>query len=406
MYRTRLFQGVLLPLVCMLLAACAAKEPSAPVVPRPEKPSPETRQPEPPDVRQPLPASLQRWAPVIYRLEDRGFSRSKLLLWFSSPELTFDPSPMRRKLTELMRIHYKREQTRRIQGSLKTLGFDPGPVDGLSGSNTRTAIAAYQQAKGLPQTGEPDEELLDRLLADLSRPRELWPRPPSDFTPPADRPVTQAVYKGVLTQKQLAKSTAFYRRHYSLLREMERRYGVPPELAVGIFTVETRLGEFLGGRKAFATLASMALSRDFEVIRPYLAELPMDSEAEAFLRSKAEQRGDWAFEELAALLQYSVQHGHAPLAIQGSVYGAIGLGQFMPSNAVAYGVDGDLDGRVDLFLLEDAVMSFGNYMRAAGWQGDMRDPEKQRKALLRYNRSNRYVNTVLAVSEHVRRAGL
>jgi len=391
-----------LVLCCLLASACASKQPLPQTPQRPSTGNTGSQQAQ----RDPLPTGLQLWAPVIFRLEQRGFTRPQLVAWFSSPEMRFDPSPMRTKLAELLRIHYNKGRTRKIQGSLKTLGFDPGPVDGLSGENTRTAIMAYQQAKGIAQDGEPDDELLDSLLADLSRPRELWPTPPSDFTPPEKAPVTTAVYTNVLTRKQLAASTAFYRQHYGLLQEMQRRYGVPPELAVGIFTVETRLGEFLGGRKAFATLASMALSKDFEVIRPYLENVPLDAEEEAFLRDKAEQRGDWAFEELAALLQYAVRHGHDPLRIPGSVYGAIGLGQFMPSNAVNYGVDGDMDGRVDLFLLEDAVMSFGNFMQAMGWQGDMSDPAKQREALLRYNRSQRYVNTVLAVSAHVRAAGL
>lgn len=392
---------LLLALLALSLFACAPKDVPGPTPPSPEPPV----KPVQPVKPEPLPPGVGQWAPLIQRLEQRGFPRATLVAWFSSPQLVYDPDPMRRKLAELLRVHYNRERNRKIQGALEAMGFDPGPVDGLAGDKTRTAIEAYQQVKGVAQNGEPDDDLLDLLLADLSRPRELWPRPPAGFVPPPEAPVTQAVYKSVLTQKQLAASTAFYRQHYALLQEMERRYGVPPELAVGIFTVETRLGEFLGGRKAFATLASMALSKNFEVIRPYLQGMPTDSDEEAFLRQKADERGDWAFEELAALLRYAQEQGHDPLRIPGSVYGAIGLGQFMPSNAVNYGVDGDLDGRVDLFLLEDAVMSFGNFMRAMGWQGDMRDPAKQRTALLRYNRSNRYVNTVLAVAEHVRRQG-
>lgn len=385
----------------LLVSACASRQSESAMPPRPETEAPEVSKPLPE-----LPDELAFWAPLIYRLKRRGFTRPQLVAWFSNPELRFDPSPMRTKLEELLRIHYNRERTRAIQTALKSLGFDPGKVDGLAGSNTREAIMAYQQVKGLQQDGEPGDELVAMLRADLNRPPEQWPKPPADFQPPAARPVTTAVYKSVLTHKQLAASTAFYREHYALLREMQQRYGVPPELAVGIFTVETRLGEFLGGRKAFVALASMARSKDFEVIRPYLEQQPQDASEEAFLRSKADQRGDWAFEELAALLQYAVTHGHDPLRIPGSVYGAIGLGQFMPSNAVSYGVDGDLDGKVDLFMLEDAVMSFGNFMQAMGWQGEMRDPAKQRKALLRYNRSQRYVNTVLAVTEHVKAAGL
>jgi hypothetical protein len=43
---------------------------------------------------------------------------------------------------------------RTAQAALVFLGFDPGPVDGVHGRRTRRALAAYQQARALPETGE------------------------------------------------------------------------------------------------------------------------------------------------------------------------------------------------------------------------------------------------------------
>lgn len=377
-------------LVALLLAGCAGKEPVV-VPPRPA----------PPVAQEPLPDSVGMWQPLVRKLIAQGFDKNEMVALFSRPALQYDPSPMRTKLKELLRLHFNRARTRKIQQALDTMGFDPGPVDGLSGKRTRLAIEAYEQAKGKPLTGEADDSLLASLESDLARPKSQWPVPPADFTPIASSPESAGVYKGVLTPKQLAASLQFYRQHYGTLLSMQQRYGVPPELAVAIFTVETRLGEFLGGRKAFATLASMALSADFDVVRPYLSDMPMGADEVAFMRETAAKRGDWAYGELTALIRYAENGGEDPLSIPGSVYGAIGLGQFMPSNAVAYGVDGDSDGDVDLFTLEDAVMSFGNFLQAMGWKGDMRDPEQRRKVLLRYNRSNRYVNTVLAVADYL-----
>lgn len=383
--------------IALLLGACAPKQPLPP------QPAPPTIA-EPP--REPLPDRLGQWKPLVERLLAEGFERERLIALFSRPDLQFDPAPMRTKLAELLRVHFNRERTRAIQESLATLGFDPGPTDGLSGERTRLAIQAFQQVKGLPKDGEPSDALRELLVAEVQRPRELWVRPPADFVPGPDAPVSKAVYDSLLTPKQLAASVSFYRTHLPLLRVMQQRYSVPPELAVAIFTVETRLGEYLGGRKAFAALAGMALSRDFGLIRPYLENPPASPEEEVFLRDKALERGDWAYAELVALLRYAQSKGRDPLDIPGSIYGAIGLGQFMPSNAVTYGVDGDGDGRVDLFTLEDAVMSFGNFMQAMGWEGDMRDEAAQRKVLMRYNRSVRYVNTVLAVEGHIKRNGM
>ena len=50
-----------------------------------------------------------------------------------------------------------------MQELLTARGFDTQGVDGNVGSNTITAIRAYQQSRGLPVTGEPSAELLQQL---------------------------------------------------------------------------------------------------------------------------------------------------------------------------------------------------------------------------------------------------
>ena len=55
------------------------------------------------------------------------------------------------------------EQRKEMQELLTARGFDTQGVDGNVGSNTISAIRAYQQARGLPVTGEPSAALLDQL---------------------------------------------------------------------------------------------------------------------------------------------------------------------------------------------------------------------------------------------------
>lgn len=50
-----------------------------------------------------------------------------------------------------------------IQEELAAHGYRPGPVDGVMGSQTRSAIKAYQRDAGLPVTGVATKELLDHL---------------------------------------------------------------------------------------------------------------------------------------------------------------------------------------------------------------------------------------------------
>ena len=53
---------------------------------------------------------------------------------------------------------------RQAQERLKEAGFNPGPVDGQLGVQTKEAIKEYQKAQGIPQTGQLDEPTRDLLM--------------------------------------------------------------------------------------------------------------------------------------------------------------------------------------------------------------------------------------------------
>jgi hypothetical protein len=50
-----------------------------------------------------------------------------------------------------------------LQRLLTARGFDTGGTDGVIGAKTEAAISAYQASAGLPVTGKPSLELLQRL---------------------------------------------------------------------------------------------------------------------------------------------------------------------------------------------------------------------------------------------------
>jgi peptidoglycan hydrolase-like protein with peptidoglycan-binding domain len=71
--------------------------------------------------------------------------------------------------------------TRAAQEALKTQGFDPGPIDGMMGPNTRAAISDYQRKNNLPVTGMLDNETMAKLEIRSSRATDV----------PAASPTTQ-----------------------------------------------------------------------------------------------------------------------------------------------------------------------------------------------------------------------
>ena len=56
-----------------------------------------------------------------------------------------------------------RNQVEKIQELLSAQGFDPGPIDGVIGSQTRQAIKEFQRTAKLPADGHPTPELLEVL---------------------------------------------------------------------------------------------------------------------------------------------------------------------------------------------------------------------------------------------------
>jgi membrane-bound lytic murein transglycosylase B len=56
-----------------------------------------------------------------------------------------------------------RNQVEKMQELLNAQGFDPGPIDGVIGSQTREAIKEFQRTAKLPADGHPTPELLEVL---------------------------------------------------------------------------------------------------------------------------------------------------------------------------------------------------------------------------------------------------
>ena len=95
---------------------------------------------------------------------------------------------------------------------------------------------------------------------------------------------------------------------------------------------------------------------------------------------------------LAAVGQVESRHGESTGP---SSAGAVGPMQFMPRTFAAYGVDGDGDGTADPWSPADAVHSAARYLCHSGGGGGT--AESDRRALLRYNNAQWYVDLVLGV---------
>jgi membrane-bound lytic murein transglycosylase B len=237
--------------------------------------------------------------------------------------------------------------------------------------------------------------------APMSQKIESLVRRPARKLPPDQYGMNKDVYKDFLQPDAINRAYAFSLENKKTLKRMRAQYCVPEEVVVSIMLVETRLGKQMGSKKAFNVLASMAVARDLEKIRVFLPSDLITPANEGYARMRCREKSDWAYRELKSLLRYAEKNRMDPLEIPGSIFGAIGLCQFMPSNISAYGADTDGDGRIDLFATDDALHSIGKYLHGHGWKCRM-SRKNQHRVVMAYNHSHVYANTVLSIAEKLR----
>ena len=130
-------------------------------------------------------------------------------------------------------------------------------------------------------------------------------------------------------------------RHAALLGKISAEYGVPANIIVAVWGLESSFGRFTGVRPTIAALATLAYdNRRAAMFREELfnALLILD-------------RGDIEVEKM-----------------KGAWAGAMGQPQFMPSSYLKYAEDYDHDGKRDIWGSEaDVFASVANYLKRNGW---------------------------------------
>jgi membrane-bound lytic murein transglycosylase B len=208
-------------------------------------------------------------------------------------------------------------------------------------------------------------------------------------------------YGQFLAPDRIEKAGNYMRTHAEALARSEARFGVGREIVTAILLVETQLGTLTGSRSVLNTLATMAALSEPRLRERLWAGMPAERRPpRPDFESKADGKSKWAYGELKALLRYTGRENMDPTAVLGSYAGALGICQFMPSNALRLGVDGSSDGRVDLFDHIDAIASVGNYLQHHGWRADL-GPRQKYEVLLRYNYSKPYAETILEIARRL-----
>ncbi|MBN2331544.1 MAG: lytic murein transglycosylase [Deltaproteobacteria bacterium] len=210
----------------------------------------------------------------------------------------------------------------------------------------------------------------------------------------------KASYDYFLTDKPLQLARNFLDQNHDWLTKMETGSPVPKELVVAIFLLESHFGRYDGRYPLLQVFASLSLC-DQEPVLQQTYDLLCQSYPQLdyqWLVKRATRKSSWAYGQLKALLQMGEKVDVAEL--KGSWAGAFGIPQFIPASLLSYGVDGNGDGRIDLYDYHDAAASVVNYLERHGWQPHM-TADQEEKIIWSYNHSALYVKTILAIRNHL-----
>ncbi|MFH1983452.1 MAG: lytic murein transglycosylase [Pseudomonadota bacterium] len=199
------------------------------------------------------------------------------------------------------------------------------------------------------------------------------------------------------------RARAYMKRHKAVLDKAQTAYGVDKEVITAILLVETQLGKYVGRSVVINTLSTMAALSDAKARDTLYRKMPKEKRMDSRdYEKKARAKAGWAYKELKALIEHADAQGMDPVAIKGSYAGAMGLAQFLPSNAIKLGVDGNGNGRVDLFEDDDAIFSIAYYLKYHGWKKGI-SKSKAHRVIRHYNNSTYYADAVLAVADQLRK---
>ncbi len=188
-------------------------------------------------------------------------------------------------------------------------------------------------------------------------------------------------YKRRVSDAMIAKGRNWIVQNRGLATRLETQFGVPAEILVSIWALETNFGAQRGNLPIIRSVATLA----------------SDCRRQAFFEN-----------ELMSALKI-VERGDLPIAsMKGAWAGEIGQTQFMPSSYVNYAVDFDGDGHPNLVSsVPDVLASTANFLRRKGWQrgAGWGEGSANEGALREWNKAGVYMKTIGLMATRMKGGG-
>jgi lytic murein transglycosylase len=177
-------------------------------------------------------------------------------------------------------------------------------------------------------------------------------------------------FSGRMIPPRLGRGRSQIQQHGDTLARIEQQFGVPKEVVIAIWGLESDFGSVRGNQSILSSLATLAYDC---------------------------RRGDFFTGQLVDALNIIERGDLTADQMRGGYHGELGQTQFLPSSYVAFAVDYDGDGRANLLSSEiDVLASTANYLRGYGWQPgqDWAPGSGNFNVIQQWNKSEVYSRTV------------
>ncbi|MBM7036557.1 lytic murein transglycosylase [Vibrio ulleungensis] len=184
------------------------------------------------------------------------------------------------------------------------------------------------------------QEFVDQAFSDVTfRPRAVQ----ADKNQPEKKLTLEEYLPRAVPNWKVKQANELFQEHYVELNRIGKQYDVQPRFIVALWGVESNFGRLQGSYNVIDALTTMSY----------------EGRREAFFK-----------QQLFAALDI-VDQGHISFdKMKGSWAGAMGQPQFMPTSFLTYAVDGNNDGKIDIWSTpEDVFASAANYLSNEGWDG-------------------------------------
>ncbi len=150
-------------------------------------------------------------------------------------------------------------------------------------------------------------------------------------------------YEGwILKRGRINRGAKYMKEHKATLQRAYHKFGLPPEYITAIIGIESYYGKNTGKFPVLDTLTTLAF--------------------------ESNRRNKFFKYQLQSFLLMTKKEKVNPKAIKGSIAGAIGLCQFMPSNYEKLAIDFNGDGKKQMNNHIDAIGSIAYYFKQNHWQ--------------------------------------